>query len=423
MSNFNKFCRKEIWSWVEQAEGDIEAIQQKICKQAENNHYKVLAAFQDLQVSDFYFQESTGYGYGDTGRDMLEQLYAQIFGAESALVRPQIVSGTHAIALCLFGLLRPGDEVLSVTGEPYDTLGQVMGDRVQQDGSLKEWGISHQIIPLGTDGLPDHDAIKKAITSKTKMVAIQRSRGYSLRPSLSINEIEVLIKTIKKVKTDLVCFVDNCYGEFVEDEEPTQVGADVIAGSLIKNPGGGIAPAGGYIAGKGDLVEKIGNRLTAPGLGAELGCSLSAKRLYYQGLFLAPQAVAEALQGAVLGAKLFSDLGFAVSPHWNEARTDTIQAITLGSKELLLAFCQGLQKGSPVDAYITPEPSTMPGYDVPVIMAGGTFIQGSTIELSADGPLREPYAVYMQGGLSYPYIKAALLTVLEMMVEQKLLII
>lgn len=412
----------KIWSWAEEVEQSIYHVLDNVRRQAQQNHYKVLAAFQELGVSDYHFQESTGYGYGDVGREILDGLFARVFGAEAALVRPQIVSGTHAIALCLYGLLRPGDEVLSITGQPYDTLAQIMGDGNGWDGSLRDWGIEHRVVPL-IEGQPDFAGIQKAINQRTRMVAIQRSRGYSLRPSLSIEDIKELVTYTKELKHDLICFVDNCYGEFVEDLEPNQVGADIIAGSLIKNPGGGIAPSGGYIAGKADLVEKVANRLTAPGLGGELGCSLGGKRLYFQGLFMAPLIVSEALQGAILAAKLFSELGFAVRPYWDEDRTDIIQAIIFGSKERLVAFCQGLQKGSPIDSYITPEASLMPGYEDQVIMAGGTFIQGSSIELSADGPLREPYTAFLQGGLAYPYIKAGLLTAMDYMVDQGLLTI
>lgn len=424
MNNEKKFCRNSIWALAQEAEADIQKILLAIRQGAELNHYKVLSAFKEMEVSDYHFNESTGYGYGDTGRDLLDQLYARVFGAEAGLVRPQIVSGTHAIALCFYGLLRPGDDVLFVTGQPYDTFLQVMGGgplNRRGDGSLADWGITSRVIPLDSEGKPDYSAIAEGITPATKMVAIQRSRGYDLRPSLSINDIEQLIGIVKQVKPELVCFVDNCYGEFVEDREPCQVGADLVAGSLIKNPGGGIAPSGGYVVGKEELIQKVANRLTAPGLGSELGCSLGGKRLYYQGLFLAPLVVAEALQGAVLAARLMSGLGFKVSPHWEEKRTDIIQAIVFNSPERLVAFCQGLQQGSPVDSYITPEASPMPGYEDRVIMAGGSFIQGSSIELSADGPLREPYAAYLQGGLSYPYIKAGLLTALEQMAKQGLI--
>lgn len=413
---------EELLSFVEQKETNIEDYLTKVNKNSEKNHFKVLKAFQDLGISDFHFNESTGYGYGDSGRDKLDELYAKVFGAEAALVRSQMVSGTHSIALCLFGILRPGDELLSITGKPYDTLAKVTGEEGKGErGSLREWGVSHRIIDLNDDGKPNYEIIKKSLKSNTKMVAIQRSRGYSLRPSFEIQEIKKMVETVKEIKEDVIVFVDNCYGEFVEHLEPPEVGADIIAGSLIKNPGGGIAPAGGYIVGKANLIEKVANRLTAPGLGRELGCSLSSKRLYYQGLFLAPLIVKEALKGAVLTAKIFADLGFKVYPKWNDKRTDIIQAITLGTEEKIMAFCQGIQKGSPIDSFITPIPSEMPGYADCVIMAGGTFIQGSSIELSADGPVREPYTVYLQGGLSYPYIKAGLLSALREMWDKKLI--
>ncbi|NLC76460.1 MAG: hypothetical protein GX750_02435 [Clostridia bacterium] len=420
MNSYN-FCRGSILTLTGNAEAEIREALLTIRQKAEFNHYKVLSAFREREINDYHFQESTGYGYGDTGRDLLDQLYADIFGAEAGLVRPQIVSGTHAISLCFYGVLRPGDEVLFATGQPYDTLRQVLGTGCKGDGSLEDWGIASRIVPLDREGKPDHEAVVEQIKPNTRMIAIQRSRGYSLRPSLSIQEIEQLVRAVKQVNPELICFVDNCYGEFVEDREPTQVGADLAAGSLIKNPGGGIAPGGGYIVGKSHLIQAIANRLTAPGLGTELGWSPAGKRLYFQGLFLAPLVVAEALQGAVLAAKIMSDLGFSVSPYWNEERTDIIQAIIFGSPERLVAFCRGLQKGSPVDSYITPMASPMPGYEDQVIMAGGTFIQGSSIELSADGPLREPYVAYLQGGLAYPYVKAGLLTALEYMAQEGLI--
>lgn len=421
MNNSNHFCSDELMQWMDELEVVVRPIQAKTRAKAEKNYFKILKAFQNTGISDFHFQGSTGYGYGDVGRDLLDQLYAEVFGAEAALVRPQIVSGTHAIALCFFGLLRPGDEILSVTGKPYDSLSAVLGDGEHQDGSLSDWGINHVVLPLKNGVDIDYHGIEKAINNKTKMIAIQRSRGYSIRPSITIKEIKEIIKTVKDIKQEIICFVDNCYGEFVEGLEPTQVGADVIAGSLIKNPGGGLAPTGGYIVGKEELVERISKRLTAPGLGADLGSHISSKHLYYQGLFLAPLVVQEALSGAILTAKAFSKLGFQVSPQWNEARTDIIQAIILNTKENLLAFCHGLQIGSPIDSHITPIPSEMPGYSEQIIMAGGTFIQGSSIELSVDGPLREPYAAYLQGGLAYPYVKAGLLTALQFMIDQKLI--
>ena len=412
----------DLLAFINQLEAEVEILFKDASKKSEENHFKVLKAFQDEGINDFHFNESTGYGYGDSGRDSLDNLYARIFGAEAGLVRPQMVSGTHAIALCLFGLLRLGDELLSITGSPYDTLNKVIGEKGQEGtGTLFDWGVSHQVINLLDGGIPDYDTISRDINDKTKIVAIQRSRGYSIRPSLGVEKIEKMIKEVKKINKDLIIFVDNCYGEFVEHLEPSQVGADIVAGSLIKNPGGGIAPSGGYIVGREDLIEKISYRLTAPGLGRDIGSSLTSKRLYYQGLFLAPLVVTEALKGAIMTAKIFSELGYQVYPGVDEDRADIIQAIILGSKEKIITFCQGLQKGSPIDSLITPIPSAMPGYADQIIMAGGTFIQGSSIELSADAPLREPYAVYLQGGLSYPYIKAALLSVMTEMRERGML--
>ncbi len=412
----------DLLAFVNQLEAEIETLLKNTEKNSEKNHFKVLKAFQDEGINDFHFNESTGYGYGDSGRDSLDNLYAKVFGAEAGLVRPQMVSGTHAIALCLFGILRPGDELLSITGSPYDTLKKVIGERGQKgEGTLLDWGISHKIIDLLDGGEPDFNTIGRSVNEKTKMIAIQRSRGYSIRPSFGIKKIEEMIKEVKKINKDLIVFVDNCYGEFVECLEPTQVGADIVAGSLIKNPGGGIAPSGGYIVGRKKLIEKISFRLTAPGLGHDIGSSLTSKRLYYQGLFLAPLVVTEALKGAILAAKIFSELGYRVYPRVEENRTDIIQAIILGSVEKIIAFCQGLQKGSPVDSFITPIPSDMPGYKDQIIMAGGTFIQGSSIELSADAPLRHPYAIYLQGGLSYSYIKAALLSVITEMRQKGML--
>lgn len=377
---------------------------------ATKNHIKVLDAFADNKVSEFHFKGSTGYGYNDEGRDNLERVYAQVLGAEAALVRNQIVSGTHAIVTALFGVLRPGDELLSVSGAPYDTLEEAIGIRGQAKGSMLEWGISYRQVELTVDGNFDLAAIKAAINAKTKVVMIQRSRGYAWRPSFTISDLTKVITYIKELRLDVIVFVDNCYGELVEDKEPIYAGADIIAGSLIKNLGGGLAPTGGYLAGKRAYVDQAANRLTAPGIGAEVGASLDINRLLYQGLFLAPQIVSEALKGAVFTSALFEELGFEVAPRYNEKRGDIVQSINLGSPQLLIAFCRGLQKRSPVDAHVQPEPAPMPGYNEQVIMAGGTFIQGSSIELSADGPLREPFAVYLQGGLSKHYIKIAVIS-------------
>ncbi|MDA8213024.1 MAG: methionine gamma-lyase family protein [Clostridia bacterium] len=404
---------QELWDLTEKVEQKIRPVVAKIQQQAFNNHRKVLAAFAREKVSDYHLKGSTGYGYGDQGRETLERVMAHVLGAEAALVRSQIVSGTHAIALALFGVLRPGDELLCVTGNPYDTLEEVIGLKGKAAGSLMDWQVTYRQVELLPGGIPDLEAISEAISEKTRMVAIQRSRGYSWRPSLDIGRLKELIAFIKGVNKDILVFVDNCYGELVEAQEPTEVGADLIAGSLIKNLGGGLAPTGGYVAGRKDLVKLAANRWTAPGIGGAVGASLDLNRQLFQGLFLAPHVVGEALQGAVLTSALFSELGFEVSPQYDELRTDLIQAIKLGSGELLQAFCRGLQQASPVDSHVLPEPWAMPGYRDQVIMAGGTFVQGSTIELSADGPMREPYAVYLQGGLYREHVKLGALLAAE----------
>lgn len=382
------------------------------------NHLKVLRALQSERVGEYHFSGKTGYGLGDSGRDALEQVFARVFRTEAALVRSQIVSGTHAIALCLFGILRPGDELLSATGTPYDTLEELIGIRGNAAGSLRELGVTYRQVELDDQGRPQLSALAAAISPNTKMVTIQRSRGYAWRNSLDIESIGAIVQTVKNVNPDIICFVDNCYGELVESQEPTEVGVDLLAGSLIKNLGGGIAPLGGYVAGRGDLVDMAANRLTAPGIGSAVGASLDINRLFYQGLYLAPMTVQEALKGAVFAAALFEELGFEVSPNYEAKRTDLIQSIKLGSPEAMIAFCQGLQQGSPIDAHVRPEPSGMPGYGDQVIMAGGTFIQGATSELSADGPLREPYAVYLQGGLSYFYVRIGVLLAAQNLLEK-----
>ncbi|KYZ77150.1 hypothetical protein AXX12_03185 [Anaerosporomusa subterranea] len=366
------------------------------------NTAKTLAAFRKHRVSGHMFNFSTGYAYDDVGRDTLELVWADICGAEKALFRTQFCSGTHALASVLFGVLRPGDELISAAGAPYDTMQSVIGANRITPGSLRDWGISYREIPL-LDESVDEESLIASITEQTKMVLIQRSRGYSLRAPLMLADIERLCSRIKAVKPDCICFVDNCYGEFVETKEPTQVGADIMAGSLIKNPGGGIAPTGGYVAGRAHLVELASYRLTAPGIGSEVGSSLGASRLLYQGLFMAPHVVAQAVKGAVFAAKFFALLGYETSPQVDEARTDIIQAIKLNTPDNMVAFCRGLQKHSPVDSHVRPVPSGMPGYDDAVVMAGGTFVQGSSIEMSADGPLRPPYAVYLQGALSFEH--------------------
>ncbi len=370
---------------------------------ARANTARILDAFRRHQVGDYHFRATTGYGYGDAGRDKLDAVWADVFGAEKALVRSHFVSGTHALAAVLFGLLRPGDELLSVTGAPYDTMQTVIGHPRPVAGSLADLGIVYREVSLTATGEVDREGVAAAVSDKTKMVLIQRSRGYSLRPPLSVAAVGRACASVKARKPDCICFVDNCYGEFVEDCEPTAKGADIIAGSLIKNPGGGIAPAGGYIAGRADLVELAACRLTAPGIGSELGASLADNRLFYQGLFLAPHTVAQALKGAVFAAALFAALGYNALPAHDAPRSDIIQAIELGSAAKMVAFCRGLQRWSPVDAHVRPEPSALPGYSDAVVMAGGTFVQGSSIELSADGPLRPPFAVYLQGGLTFEH--------------------
>lgn len=366
---------------------------------AELNQIKVLRAMQKNRVSAACFESSTGYGYDDLGRETLEAVYADVFRAESALVRPQLTCGTHALTVALSAMLRPGDELLSPVGRPYDTLEGVIGTReVNPPGSLKEFGISYRQVDLLPDGSFDFERIKAALRDNTKLVTIQRSKGYDPRPTLSVERIGELIAFIKSIKPDVICMVDNCYGEFVETIEPTEVGADLCVGSLIKNPGGGLAPIGGYIVGKEKLVDLCAYRLTAPGLGKEVGATLGVNQAFFQGFFLAPTVTAGALKGAIFAANVYEGLGFPVVPDGTESRHDIIQAVTLGSPEAVIAFCKGIQAGSPVDSHVAPEPYAMPGYHSDVIMAAGAFVQGSSIELSADGPIEPPYAVYFQGG-------------------------
>jgi len=388
---------------------------------AEYNQMKVLKAMQEARVSDIHFAATTGYGYHDLGRDTLEEVFARVFHGESALVRPQLMSGTHALHVALSGNLRPGDELLSPVGKPYDTLEKVIGIR-DSAGSLKEYGVSYQQVDLLADGSFDYENIRKAIHEKTKLVSIQRSRGYAARPTLSVARIGELIAFIKEIKPDIICMVDNCYGEFVERIEPTEVGADMIVGSLIKNPGGGLAPIGGYIVGRSDCIDRASYRLSAPGLGKEVGASLGLNQSFFQGLFLAPTVVAGALKGAVFAAGIYEKLGFAVMPDSKESRHDIIQAVTFGSPEGVIAFCQGIQAAAPVDSYVSPEPWDMPGYDAPVIMAAGAFIQGASIELSADGPIKPPYAVYFQGGLTWYHAKVGVLKSLAKLIEAGLVL-
>ena len=383
---------------------------------AEYNQLKVIHAMQKCRVSEACLSGTTGYGYNDLGRDTLEQVYAEIFHAQDALVRPQITCGTHALALALMSNLRPGDELLSPVGKPYDTLEEVIGIR-ESKGSLKEYGISYRQVDLLPDGGFHYEAIRAAIHEKTKLVTIQRSKGYQTRPTLSVAQIGELIHFIKEIKPDILCMVDNCYGEFVETIEPGDVGADMTVGSLIKNPGGGLAPIGGYIAGRKECVENAAYRLTSPGLGKEVGASLGVMSSFYQGLFLAPTVTANALKGAVFAANLFEKLGFPVIPNGTESRHDIIQAVTFGKPEGVIAFCQGIQAAASVDSFVTPEPWDMPGYDSQVIMAAGAFVSGSSIELSADGPIAPPYAVYFQGGLTWPHAKLGILKALQSLAD------
>ena len=386
---------------------------------AEYNQLKVIRAMQECRVSEACLSGTTGYGYNDLGRDTLEQVYAALFHTEDALVRPQITCGTHALALALMSNLRPDDELLSPVGKPYDTLEEVIGIRPSK-GSLKEYGISYRQVELLPDGSFDYDGIRAAIGGKTRLVTIQRSKGYQTRPTLSVARIGELIRFIKDIKPDVICMVDNCYGEFVERIEPTDVGADMVVGSLIKNPGGGLAPIGGYIVGKREYVENAAYRLTSPGLGKEVGASLGILSSFYQGLFLAPTVTANALKGAIFAANIFEKIGFPVIPNGQESRHDIIQAVTFGSPEGVIAFCQGIQAAASVDSFVTPEPWDMPGYDSPVIMAAGAFVSGSSIELSADGPIKPPYAVYFQGGLTFPHAKLGILKTLQNLINQGL---
>lgn len=409
----------EVFQFGEKILNELRERFDEIDQRAEYNQMKVLKAMQENRVSAECFNSSTGYGYNDLGRDTLEKVYASCFKGEDALVRPQITCGTHALALALMSNLRPGDELLSPVGKPYDTLEEVIGIRPSK-GSLAEYGIAYRQVDLLPDGGFDFDGIKKAIGERTKLVTIQRSKGYATRPTLSVDQIGGLIAFIKEIKPDIICMVDNCYGEFVEEKEPLEAGADLIVGSLIKNPGGGLAPIGGYIVGKKECVENAAYRLTSPGLGKEVGASLGIMQSFYQGLFLAPTVVSGALKGAIFAANIYEQLGFSVIPNSTESRHDIIQAVTFHNADALIAFCEGIQAAAPVDSYVSPEPWAMPGYDSDVIMAAGAFVQGSSIELSADGPIKPPYAVYFQGGLTWHHAKLGILKSLQKLKERKL---
>lgn len=393
---------------------------EEIDKNAEYNQMKVIKAMQDNKVAEMHLSGTTGYGYNDDGRDTLEKIYSDIFKTEDALVRPQIICGTHALNVALSSNLRPGDELLSPVGKPYDTMDEIIGIRPSK-GSLAEYGITYAQVDLLPDGGFDYEGIKNAINERTKLVTIQRSKGYASRPTLSVERIGELISFIKDIKPDVICMVDNCYGEFVERIEPSEVGADMIVGSLIKNPGGGLAPCGGYIAGKKECVEQAAYRLSSPGLGKEVGATLGVNQSFYQGLFLSPVVVAGALKGAIFAANVYEKAGFVVRPDGSEPRYDIIQAVELGSADGLLAFCKGIQAAAPVDSFVTPEPWPMPGYDSDVIMAAGAFVQGSSIELSADGPLKEPYSVFFQGGLTWYHAKLGIMMSVQKMFEKDLI--
>ncbi len=417
--NFN--IDRRVINFCEEIEYSLSEKFNQIDLTAEYNQYKVLSAMQKNKLSDIHFAATTGYGYNDLGRDVLESIYADVFKTESALVRPQIISGTHALCVALFGNLRFGDELLSPVGKPYDTLESVIGHKRKVKGSLCEHGIIYKQVDLLKNGSVDYASIPSAITQKTKLVTIQRSKGYDYRPSLSIDEIAKIIKTVKNIKPDAICMVDNCYGEFVERLEPTEVGADLVVGSLIKNPGGGLAPVGGYIAGKKEYVENAAFRLTAPSMGKEVGPTLGITPSFIQGLFLSPSVVGGSLKGAVFAAEIYSRLGFEVMPSNNDKRTDIVQAIQMKTPENVISFCRGIQKGAPVDSHVTPEPWDMPGYDCKVIMAAGAFVQGSSIELSADAPMKPPYTVFMQGGLTWHHAKIGIMTAVDNMLKQGLI--
>lgn len=408
--------RRSVLDFGNQIEDSLKERFAAIDTMAEYNQLKVIHAMQENRVNVSCFNYVSGYGYDDHGRDTLEKVYASIFHTEAALVRPQITCGTHALSLALAANLRPGDELISIAGKPYDTLEEVIGIR-PSNGSLAEYGITYKQVDLLEDGSFDFEGIKNTLSDKTKLVTIQRSKGYQTRPSFSVAKIGEAIQYVKSLRPDIICMVDNCYGEFVEELEPSDVGADMVVGSLIKNPGGGLAPIGGYIAGREDLIENCGYRLTSPGLGREVGASLDVMRSFYQGLFLAPTVVASALKGAIFAANIYEKLGYHVVPNSSESRHDIIQAVELGTPEGVIAFCKGIQAAAPVDSYVTPEPWPMPGYDSDVIMAAGAFVQGSSIELSADGPIKEPYAVYFQGGLTAPHAKLGILMSLEHLIR------
>lgn len=428
MNDLNNLMKEQfnisdkVLNFALKSEDKLKDIFKKIDNTAEYNQLKVLSAMQKNKLSDIHFAATTGYGYNDLGRDTLEKVYADVFNTESALVRPQLISGTHALTVALSGNLRPGDEILSPVGIPYDTLQGVIGIRKER-GSLNEFGITYKQVDLLDNSCFDYKEIEKAINNKTKLITIQRSKGYQWRNSFTIEEIKNLICFVKNIKKDVICMVDNCYGEFVEILEPSDVGADLVVGSLIKNPGGGLAPIGGYIAGKEEYVENAAVRLTSPGLGKEVGATLGLTASFFQGLFMSPQVVSGSLKGAVFASQIFSELGFDVLPKPNDIRADIVQSIKMKNAENVITFCQGIQKGAPVDSFVTPEPWDMPGYDCPVIMAAGAFVQGSSIELSADAPIKPPYTVFLQGGLTWYHAKIGIMIGIQAMANKNLIIL
>ncbi len=411
----------KITAWSAQADELIDKAVRNLDTIVDKNQWKVIEAFQKHKVSDYHFAGSTGYAYNDRGREVLEDVYAEVFGAEAALVRPHFASGTHTIATALFGVLRPGDELLYITGRPYDTLHKVIGKPGDGKGSLADFGIGYAEAALNEQGQVDWPEVERLLNDRTRVIGIQRSRGYDWRSSFTISDIEAMVQRIRSYNRDVVIFVDNCYGEFTETLEPTQVGVDLMAGSLIKNPGGGIAETGGYICGKRTYVELASYRLTAPGIGGEVGAMLGTTRGIYQGLYMAPTIVGQALKGSIYAAAMFELAGFNSKPSWAEPRTDLIQAVSFQQEQQLIAFVQGIQRAAAVDSHVVPEPWDMPGYEHPVIMAAGTFIQGGSLELSADAPIREPYIGYMQGGLTYSHVKLGVLMALQTMLERNLL--
>lgn len=405
---FQSILTNETMALATRIEEKVRPYHTAVDARAFYNQQKVLAAFRNHQVSDFHLHPSTGYGYDDEGRDNLERVYAEVFGAEAAIVRQQIISGTHAITLSLFGVLRPGDELLYITGKPYDTLQSIVDGGEKDTGSLKDYKIGYSHVDLIDNQDIDWEGVQAQVTEKTKMIAIQRSKGYATRPSFTIAAIADMVKKIREIAPQAVIFVDNCYGEFVEELEPTEVGVDLMAGSLIKNPGGGFAKIGGYIAGRADLVEKCAYRMTSPGIGAEAGASLNTLADFYQGFFMAPHTVAQSLKGAIFTSAMLEEIGMTTAPHYRDSRTDLIQSVSFQTAEQMIAFCREIQAASPINAHFAPEPAYMPGYEDDVIMAAGTFVQGSSIELTADGPIRPPYTAFVQGGLTYEHVKYAI---------------